>query len=1215
MATAGVPVSFSSSKETTNYAKLCRLLVDVGCYVLRDTFDSIHPPSDLHKNLRTHHSKLQLLQKKRVLNPTQWGNLYPPIRTSVSSKNFDITLLTVLLRNICSLSPPATGWDALPPATDVSTEADIVRVKYFRNTVYAHADKASVDNAKFDGYWHDIKDALVRLGGPVYAVAIDDLKNECMDPVFEEHYRELLKEWKRDDDNTKEKLDEIHWMLEEIMKASTNTPLPKDVDEPTELIGRLRQLYLTREGRHSPFPWCEEFNFDLNDIFTRPTIVRRDKTRRTAAELVTNITAVFKPHRECSKPRTVLIEGERGMGKTTYCQKIAYDWANGQETDPSFPQIKLLFLLKCHDMSGNIWEAIDDQLLPRNIDETAKENFFKYIHANQSQVLLILDGLDEAPSNFTKIFSDLVESRDLPKCNIILTSRQEGSVKISKFCDTLFQMEGFSSENSHHYITHYFKDLEAEGKKLLNGIDQNIELGELIVNPLFTAMLCLVFEDLKGSLPQSKTQLYLEITECILKRFCQKQRLSHNNGILIDVFKEELEQLGRIALEALKRDEMHIEEGEFTGSTRKSPLFEFLSVQSNSSKRRSHTCYRFSHKSFQEFFAGLYLSDHITKGETDFEKLLANERQNLKALEPVLLFTVGILGHNSEKYALSLLKVTIKNANHFKTLDIPTFYLCFALKCIGECSRENSRLRSKMIHLLGTNLELQELIITDNSFPIELFVEALQVNSTLTHLQILVPFLRDHFLVFMANMLQVNKTLTKVVILNFRFFSTHDVQQLSDSLMVNTTLYDLQITGNGWGNNAARILAGYLKKSKTLGVLGLFIGDIGDEGATALAEVLRTNTTLNSLCLAGNPGIGNLGAISLCEALKVNKTLHSLNLSETGISDTSVLSIVEILNTNTSLTALSLSDIKISRHTVKSMAEVLRINSTLKGLDFKGNKVGVGGARLITESLKVNTTLNNLDLSRNNFKASCGRLLSDVLKVNGTLESLSLVNNALGARGTQLLSEGLKVNTSLTHLDLSGNSVDDEGAESIAETIRVHASLTVLQLSGNSIGDSGATSLSKALKVNVSLKNLNLSENSIAGAGTKSIAEALESNASLTTLNLDTNGIGDNGAQSLCEALKKNATLTYLFVSNNNIHSAGARGFAELQQHNNTLKTVFLTKNDTSDFGDFGDQELNEVPLINVSKFPISRDVSLQFSGQRSFDVLVSRDTLMLPPH
>ena len=226
LATAAAPVSFSSTKEATNYARLCRLLVDVGCHVLRDTFDSIHPPSNLHKNLRTHHSKVQLLQKKRVLNPTQWGNLYPQINTAVSSKNFDITLLVVLLRNICSFSPPATGWDALPPATDVSTEADIVRVKYFRNTVYGHADKASVDDAKFDGYWQDIKDALVRLRGPTNGVAIDDLKNKCMDPVFEERYRELLKEWKRDD-NAKDILKETHWKVEELMKASRSTPLPK----------------------------------------------------------------------------------------------------------------------------------------------------------------------------------------------------------------------------------------------------------------------------------------------------------------------------------------------------------------------------------------------------------------------------------------------------------------------------------------------------------------------------------------------------------------------------------------------------------------------------------------------------------------------------------------------------------------------------------------------------------------------------------------------------------------------------------------------------------------------------------------------------------------------------------------------------------------------------------------------------------------------------
>ena len=100
----------------------------------------------------------------------------------------------ILLRNICRLSPPATGWDTLPPAADTSTEADIARVKYFRNVVYGHAEQASVDDTSFKNHWHDIKAALVRLGGTSYGDAIDDLQNACMDPEVEEHYKELLQQ-------------------------------------------------------------------------------------------------------------------------------------------------------------------------------------------------------------------------------------------------------------------------------------------------------------------------------------------------------------------------------------------------------------------------------------------------------------------------------------------------------------------------------------------------------------------------------------------------------------------------------------------------------------------------------------------------------------------------------------------------------------------------------------------------------------------------------------------------------------------------------------------------------------------------------------------------------------------------------------------------------------------------------------------------------------
>ena len=212
----------SSTKETTNYARLCRLLVDIGSQALRDALNTIHAPTNLHSVLAANIATLQSLRARRIINPIQWGKLFPAIPTSVSSHAFDTTLLMVLLRNLCGLTPPLTGWDALPAVTDLSREADIARVKYYRNTVYGHAENASVDAIKFNDYWRDIRNTLVRMGGVRYEAAIDDLRNECMDPEVEDHYMELLSQWKKDEDNIKEQ-------LEEIMKKLDVLATPKEV--------------------------------------------------------------------------------------------------------------------------------------------------------------------------------------------------------------------------------------------------------------------------------------------------------------------------------------------------------------------------------------------------------------------------------------------------------------------------------------------------------------------------------------------------------------------------------------------------------------------------------------------------------------------------------------------------------------------------------------------------------------------------------------------------------------------------------------------------------------------------------------------------------------------------------------------------------------------------------------------------------------------------
>ena len=106
--------SFPSKRETTNYARLCRLLVDVGTLIVRETFDRKHPAENLCTVLSSNeiNSALKSLRKRGILNPFQWGKLYPAIKSSVSSREFDITLLMVLLRNICGLAPPGTGVPA-----------------------------------------------------------------------------------------------------------------------------------------------------------------------------------------------------------------------------------------------------------------------------------------------------------------------------------------------------------------------------------------------------------------------------------------------------------------------------------------------------------------------------------------------------------------------------------------------------------------------------------------------------------------------------------------------------------------------------------------------------------------------------------------------------------------------------------------------------------------------------------------------------------------------------------------------------------------------------------------------------------------------------------------------------------------------------------------------------------------------------------------------
>ncbi|XP_028410324.1 uncharacterized protein LOC114532937 [Dendronephthya gigantea] len=182
------------SQETANFMRLARLLVDKGTEALRKEFDAIHPPANLPAVLAAWKKSLLRL-KFGVINKSQWELLYPPSGKPPDSKTFDISLLTVLFRKICGL--PSKGWDAVPLDTDRSLQANIIRIKTWRND-YAHAKATRMDDATFESLWVKICQALLELKIP--QKDIDDLKTSPLSPEI--NYVEVSK-------NFQEKLEDL----------------------------------------------------------------------------------------------------------------------------------------------------------------------------------------------------------------------------------------------------------------------------------------------------------------------------------------------------------------------------------------------------------------------------------------------------------------------------------------------------------------------------------------------------------------------------------------------------------------------------------------------------------------------------------------------------------------------------------------------------------------------------------------------------------------------------------------------------------------------------------------------------------------------------------------------------------------------------------------------------------------------------------------------
>ena len=212
------PGPLASSEEKTNGAKLSRLIIDGGTTVMRNVFDTHHPPAKLAADLNACYSILNNLLRRRILNGHQWDKLFPGDGAAPDSNTFDITLLFLLLTNICGLTPPHTGWHHKPPPTDTSHEANLARIKFFRNQVYGHVTTTGVDAPTFNTLWEEISPVLVSLG--LSQPEIDRLKAER---CAEEDYLDALRDWAESERDLKSRIDDVHRIVTEIRETQHDT--------------------------------------------------------------------------------------------------------------------------------------------------------------------------------------------------------------------------------------------------------------------------------------------------------------------------------------------------------------------------------------------------------------------------------------------------------------------------------------------------------------------------------------------------------------------------------------------------------------------------------------------------------------------------------------------------------------------------------------------------------------------------------------------------------------------------------------------------------------------------------------------------------------------------------------------------------------------------------------------------------------------------------
>ncbi|XP_030844202.1 uncharacterized protein LOC115925120 [Strongylocentrotus purpuratus] len=474
----------------------------------------------------------------------------------------------------------------------------------------------------------------------------------------------MLRDWR----NTQRKAEERSVLLEafrEIKREDLAKLLTAPDDLPQHdllksVVKDIKKYYCLNMCTIQADPTNNDVMFEFDRIYTDPTLReedRNDKTKRNSL-LYCNL---LKTKINGQSPNRLLVQGRGGAGKTTFCSKIAWDWAN----DLGFQQFKLVAVISFRKAKNKTVGEVIKSYLPDDNPFTAAQ-IDEYILSNQEDVFLVFDGLDELWGKLSHRhqINRIIRNLLFMSGTVLVTSRQWRADEICSSTElkkvyAFIYLEGFSVDSVAAYITKFFHQDAAPSQELIDFITSNDVIADNMAPfPIFCAMLCIMWRESDGkrreAMSKLKTfsQVFEEMVDFLVDHYGSKDDFQTGPTVqeLRQMIPNHLKAIGEIAFQGIKDRRLEFPEDTFQSCRESMEMGCKVGVLTRE-KHATPRCDRrnnphlemsmvqFPHKLFQEFMAAKYLASLHSSDHNRYERIIADFLAEKLEFRYLLYFT------------------------------------------------------------------------------------------------------------------------------------------------------------------------------------------------------------------------------------------------------------------------------------------------------------------------------------------------------------------------------------------------------------------------------------------------------------------------------------------------------------------------------------------------------------------------------------------------